>query len=87
MLIQLKGDLKIERVNQLAEKFKKVLKPQLQLKLDLSNITDIDTAGLQLILAVEKELKESGGSLFITTASSKVEKMMNFYNLSLTGSD
>lgn len=83
MLIQLKGDLKIDKISQLADKFKKVVKPGLELRLDLSNITSIDTAGIQLLLSVEKELKPSGGSLTIVDSSEKVRKLLDFYNLSL----
>lgn len=83
MLIQLKGDIKIDKTSAMAEKFRKVMRPNLDLQLDLAEVTALDSNGMQMLLSVEKELNSTGGSLSVIRASAAVEKMLKFYNIDL----
>jgi anti-sigma B factor antagonist len=54
------------------------------LALDLSGITDFDSAGVQLLLAARRTLVERGGSLTATGMSSTVRSALEVFGLSDT---
>lgn len=47
---------------------------------DLSDVIEFDTAALQLLLSLNKELQNKNCKLRITSASQAVEKIIRFYN-------
>lgn len=51
------------------------------LTLDLSAVTDIDSAGVQLLLATRRSLAEAGSRLAIVAASSNVRASLALFGL------
>ncbi|MBW7856885.1 MAG: STAS domain-containing protein [Leptonema sp. (in: Bacteria)] len=51
------------------------------LVLDLSEVSDFDTAGVQLLLSLYKTVKQKGGRLGIVAASESVSRLLDFYRL------
>lgn len=49
--------------------------------LDLSGVTEFDTAGVQILLSLKKELEAKGQSLRCSSMSEPVERLLSFYRL------
>lgn len=54
---------------------------QSDVELDLSEVSEIDTAGLQLLLATRREVRAAGGSLHLAAPSPAVVDVLNFCGL------
>lgn len=52
------------------------------LALDLSEVTDFDSAGVQLLLATRRSMEERGAALHITAASLPVRRALDLFALS-----
>jgi len=52
-----------------------------ELELDLMQVGDIDTAGLQLLILLKKEAQRSGKRLSIVAHSQAVRAVIDFCNL------
>ena len=53
-----------------------------QFKLDFSKLEDIDTAGVQLILSLDKQVKAAGGNILFLSTSPEMSKVLELFNLS-----
>ncbi len=53
-----------------------------ELALDLSGVTDIDSAGVQLLLATQRSLVERGNTLVLRTPSAPVREALAVFGLS-----
>jgi anti-sigma B factor antagonist len=51
--------------------------------LDLSGVTELDTAGLQLILIARRCMREAGGELRIVEASAAVSEVLDLLEIGL----
>ena len=51
------------------------------IELDLSQVVEIDTAGLQLLMLAERESRRQGKTLRISTWSPAVQELIQLYNL------
>lgn len=51
------------------------------LRLDLSGVTDVDSAGLQLLLCTRRSLAERGDALLIVACSAAVEEALGIFGL------
>ncbi|MBI6855475.1 STAS domain-containing protein [Pseudomonas lijiangensis] len=75
-LMHVKGDLTIYEVRQAHELLMPLISPQAQAwQLDLSGVDEIDSAGVQLLLALQRELSLSGASATVSAASPSVMEM------------
>lgn len=52
-------------------------------ELDLSGVTDIDTAGMQLLMLADREARTAGRSLRITSPSTAVRELLALFKLPL----
>jgi len=52
-----------------------------QLDLDLSQVAEVDTAGIQLLILVKQEATRLGKALRIVQHSPAVREVIDFYNL------
>lgn len=52
------------------------------LVLDLGEVTDFDSSGVQLLLATHRSLAERGDALHVTAASAAVRDALGLFNLS-----
>ena len=51
------------------------------MELDLSQVTEIDTAGIQLLMLAKRESMKRGKELRIVAHSPAVSELMDFYNI------
>lgn len=51
-------------------------------QLDLSEVTEIDGAGVQLLLSLDKSIRSAGASLSLGGASDSAESALALFNLS-----
>ena len=79
--ISLVGDIKIyEAMNNKQEMFSELESYQ-SLKLDISQIEDIDASGLQLLILLRKEVKERNIPFELVAMSTPVLKLLELYRL------
>ena len=52
-----------------------------EIEVDLSQVTEIDSAGLQLLLLAQRETSKQGKALRITACSPAVQELIELYNL------
>ena len=50
-------------------------------ELDLSQVAEIDTSGIQLLMLAKRESQKQGKTLSIVAHSPAVQELMDFYNL------
>jgi len=74
--LQLEGDLTIYTAMQAKERLAAALAEGDDLAMDLAAVTEIDAAGLQLLLLVRRETQAAGRGLRLTGCSSAVAEML-----------
>jgi anti-anti-sigma factor len=80
--LALDGELAIHRAAELRQVLLG-LQPGTNVELDLSEVTDADTAGLQLLLALQTQLQRDGSHLALTGASDPLCHAFTLAGLSL----
>ena len=75
------GPLTIYTVGELKAAFLDAIPLDGAVELDLSAVSEIDTAGLQLVLASRKRASENGSTLRITKASRAVDELLELFAL------
>ena len=80
-LLSLTGDLTIYRAFELKATLLDALAASDELELDLSQVNEIDTAGLQLLLLLKKEAQRAGKRAVIVAHSQAVRSLIDFCNL------
>lgn len=77
--IKIKGELlKAHKLSAMRSKLLSYV--DLDLSLDLSEITEFDSSSLQFLLSMNKELESKGNKLSVVSFSESVEKIVRFYN-------
>ncbi len=76
--IKIKGELKVRKLAAIRSRLLPYSNSDIEL--DLSDVIEFDSAGLQLLLSLNKELVKKGFKLHIISASQSVEKILRFYN-------
>ncbi|MBI5923701.1 MAG: STAS domain-containing protein [Betaproteobacteria bacterium] len=51
------------------------------IELDLSRVSEIDTAGIQLLMLAKRECQKQGKTLRIVAHSPRVHELMDFFNI------
>jgi anti-anti-sigma factor len=78
------GELTIYRVAELCDAFKTVMAGIAdghELEVDLSDVTEMDSAGVQLLMAAKKTARASGRDVRITGRSPAVEEVLETLRL------
>jgi len=83
MVVDLHGDLDLNIADKLREALDKKLDetPALNLLLDLSNVTFIDSSGLAVLLGRYKRVSKSGGKVILTGAKPHVRNVLELSGL------
>ncbi|MBF0464064.1 MAG: STAS domain-containing protein [Nitrospirae bacterium] len=81
MSLSLEGELSVVRANELKELFIDYVKTAKDIELDLSSVSEIDTAGFQLLVALKKESDGMGRNFRILSVSPAVENLLDLYNV------
>ena len=74
-------DMTIYVIDQLKQEISKILGGYKRFELDLSGIEEIDSAGIQLLLALKGELMQQQKSFKLSIASTPVESLLDTYGL------
>lgn len=77
----IEGELTIFTAAERKTHFLDFLKSGNVLEIDLANVTEIDTAGLQLLMLIEREAAQAGKSLRFVTYSKAVLDALELANL------
>jgi anti-anti-sigma factor len=79
--LQLDGELTIYRAAELKPQLLQALVPGAALELDLSEVSELDSAGVQLLLLAEREARAQGGTLRLAAASAPVGEVLALLGL------
>jgi anti-anti-sigma factor len=77
----IEGELTIYTVTELKEKLLSVLSKTEKLELDLSEVSEFDAAGLQLLIMLKKETEALGKVLHLTGHSPVVVELLDLSGL------
>jgi anti-sigma B factor antagonist len=77
----LEGDLTIYQATEIYEKFKKQLAACKSIDIDLQSVTEIDTAGVQVMLAVKRKATLAGIPVSMTMHSEPVVEVFELMNI------
>lgn len=84
LLIQIDGELTIYSVGRIRAEILAKLNLESDLHLDLSDVIEIDTAGLQLLVAIRNAMVCSGKSLLLCNPSDAVKDLSRRCNFELS---
>jgi len=79
--LYLSGELTIYHAAEVKPSLVAMLRTKNELEIDLSGVSEIDTAGLQLLMLAKKETDRSGKKLRLISHSPSVLELMDLYNL------
>ena len=79
--ITITEDLTIYHALELKQRLLEGIEQASALELDLSHVAEIDTAGLQLLILVQRETAARGRPLTVTQMSNSVRETLDFCNL------
>lgn len=80
--LRLQGDCNIYNAGELKAALLKALRePQAALELDLAGVTEIDTAGLQVLMAAKNFARAGGQQLQFASHSAPVLELIEIYDL------
>jgi len=79
--ITISGDLTIYCVMEVYQKYFQTLKFKEQVFLKLSAIDEVDTAGVQLLIALFKEIKQQGSKYTIQKSCDSLKEYCTLFNL------
>lgn len=79
--IKITGDLTIYQVAEWRERLLPALLGSNEIQLDLSEMGEIDTAGLQILIALNRQVADENGSFSIVSCSESVRQVIDFMKL------
>jgi anti-sigma B factor antagonist len=79
--LAIREDMTIYQAQAQKEQLLAALAATEDLELDLSGVGEMDTAGLQLLLLLKREVLQQGKQLKITSHSPNVQRIFDFCNL------
>jgi anti-anti-sigma factor len=79
--LSLQGELTIYAVAEVKSALLEALDGAMELEIDLAGVTEIDTAGLQLLLAAKGEALASGLPLRLSGHSAPAVELIDLYDL------
>ena len=80
--LRLDGELTIYRAQELKRALTDALEPAPALRVDLAAVSEIDSAGVQLLLAAKKTADAGGKALALVNPSASVASCLALYDLS-----
>jgi anti-anti-sigma factor len=75
-VLRIEGEMTIYRAAQLKDEMLTALSASQALDLDLASVTEMDTAGAQLLLLLQREAKAVGKPVCLTAQSQSVAEVM-----------
>lgn len=79
--LSISEELTIYHAQELKDRFLDALESTNELELNLSHVSEIDTAGLQLLILIKREAQRTGKCVRIAAHSRAVSAVIEFCNL------
>ena len=79
--LSLSGELTIYSVHELRNLLLTALDENRDIDIDMSEVSEVDTAGLQLVLIAQRDAEAQGRRLRISGCHPEVREALAFYNL------
>jgi anti-anti-sigma factor len=79
--VKLSGDVTIFEISEMWQKLDPVLRETDEIDIDLGGVSDIDTAGLQLLMVAKKAEQESAKSVHLLNHSEAVIDALEVFDL------
>jgi anti-sigma B factor antagonist len=79
--VQIPGELTIYTAREWRDRLMAVVEKDCDMELDLSEVSEVDGAGIQLLVALQMELQTKGHSLHMSGVSSRVMEAFQFCRL------
>jgi anti-anti-sigma factor len=80
-VLRIEGEMTIYRAAELRQVLLDALAPPGDLNIDLSGVTEIDSAGVQLLVAAKKSAQANSTELHLTGHSAEVLEVLEIFNL------
>lgn len=80
-LLRIQGEMNIYRAAELKQELLAPLAPGATVEIDLSGVTDLDTAGLQLLMLAKKTANATGAELRLVAHSPVVVDVLELLDL------
>lgn len=80
-ILRVEGEMTIYTAASLKQQLDAMLAESAQLEIELSQVSEIDTAGLQLLILAKKECTERGGRLQLVGHSQPVLDVLDLCNM------
>ncbi|MCW7537081.1 STAS domain-containing protein [Aquabacterium sp. A7-Y] len=80
-VLRIEGEMTIYRAAELGPLLLAALTPAGALALDLAEVTEFDSAGLQLLLAARRSARELGGELRLSATSPAIDEVLGLLSL------
>lgn len=80
-VFRVEGEMTIYNAAALKQQLDSLLAESVQLEIDLSQVSEIDTAGLQLLILAKKECTERSGQLRLVGHSQPVLDVLDLCNM------
>lgn len=80
-LVEVEGELTVYAVHDLKTRLQAALSEGRPLHMDLSNVSEVDGAGIQLLLATQREARQNGLGMRLTSVSPRVAEALTLMNL------
>ena len=81
LYIEPQGEMTIDHAATIKEQLHAVFTAQQDVEINLSKVTEIDSAGIQLLLLIKREVSSAGHELRLTAHSRAVIELYELYNL------
>lgn len=79
--MRIEGELSIYRAAELKAEVLAAVKPKAVLEIDLSGVTEIDSAGVQVLMLAKRTAREQGGELRLCAHSPAVVEVFELLDL------
>ena len=86
-VMNLAGEMNIYCANQIKPALVNAMDKCAELEINLARVTEMDTAGIQLLMLAKREMAGQGKSLRLTQHSPAVLEVMELYDLAATFGD
>lgn len=79
--VRIEHDMTIYTALETKAKLTDIMKKDFEIELDLSRVSEMDTAGLQLLIMAKREFQSSGGNLYLINHSQAVYEVLDMCNM------
>lgn len=81
LVARVEGEFTIYRIAELKAQLSALLEQEIYLEIDLAAVEELDSAGVQLMLALQRESRRLGKMLSFSHAGAPVAQVLDLYNL------